>query len=345
MLERGKVVFAESCARCHSSKLPEPGAGRRARRLRGSDYLECWNHYWAWTKTDEFKQKMRADRPGRRLPRRQLPLDRPARPGDAARDQRLQPARDQRDRRQHLGQLLLAVLQGPALGRHDHGARSVHRRAAPVQDAGRRPRLHAAGLAHQPLVDGAVPAEQQRSGSVRVEPLGRGAHGVVRGLDRADALAGEAREGHACSATRCPAGSTAPRRASYLRVPAGYLPEALQPLLGRLNRLLPWAFGEGGIEIGPIPKGTPVNLLANLDLMPDGADLARARRATWGSSCPCCTTCQARLKKLPRGAATRRCAGVRASGAAAARAQQVPGLRRQPRPLLRHRAPSRRSRA
>ena len=26
----------------------------------GKDYLDCWNKYWAWTKTDDFKAKMRA---------------------------------------------------------------------------------------------------------------------------------------------------------------------------------------------------------------------------------------------------------------------------------------------
>jgi hypothetical protein len=62
---------------------------------------------------------------------------------------------------------------------------------------------------------------------------------------------------------------------SFLRVPAGYLPDELAPLLGRLNRHAPWLFGEGGVQIGPIPAGTPVNLLANLELMPDGADLAQ----------------------------------------------------------------------
>ncbi len=25
-----------------------------------ADYLNCWNKYWAWTKTDDFKTKMRA---------------------------------------------------------------------------------------------------------------------------------------------------------------------------------------------------------------------------------------------------------------------------------------------
>jgi len=27
--------------------------------MRRAGYLECWNRYWASTKTDEFKEKMR----------------------------------------------------------------------------------------------------------------------------------------------------------------------------------------------------------------------------------------------------------------------------------------------
>ena len=42
----------------------------------------------------------------------------------------------------------------------------------------------------------------------------------------------------------------------------------MQARLGVLNRLAPWAFNrDGDLEIGPIPKGTPVNLLANLGLL------------------------------------------------------------------------------
>jgi hypothetical protein len=58
---------------------------------------------------------------------------------------------------------------------------------------------------------------------------------------------------------------------SYLKVPSGYLPGELIPYMewgAWLNRLLPWAFtNEGDLQIGPIPKGTPVNLLANLELL------------------------------------------------------------------------------
>jgi hypothetical protein len=57
-------------------------------------------------------------------------------------------------------------------------------------------------------------------------------------------------------------------------VPIGYVPDNLKPLAGWGLRLLPNLFGSGGIEIGPIPSGTPVGLLTNLDLLPDGSDLA-----------------------------------------------------------------------
>jgi len=48
ILNRGKVVFAENCARCHSSKIPDAPAGVDDK---------IWDQYWAWTKTDDFKKK------------------------------------------------------------------------------------------------------------------------------------------------------------------------------------------------------------------------------------------------------------------------------------------------
>jgi hypothetical protein len=58
---------------------------------------------------------------------------------------------------------------------------------------------------------------------------------------------------------------------SYLKVPSGYLPGELIPFSewgAWLNRLLPWAFDkEGDLQLGPIPKNTPVSLLANIELM------------------------------------------------------------------------------
>lgn len=59
ILEHGKKVFAENCAACHSSKLPEkaseffPNNG-----CVGPDYLNCWDQYWHWTNSSEFKEEM-----------------------------------------------------------------------------------------------------------------------------------------------------------------------------------------------------------------------------------------------------------------------------------------------
>src|SRR5262245_2669133 len=61
VLDRGKTVFGERCARCHSSKLPSPLGGvegAQAGACAGANYLTCWNRYWSMTKTDDFKQRM-----------------------------------------------------------------------------------------------------------------------------------------------------------------------------------------------------------------------------------------------------------------------------------------------
>jgi hypothetical protein len=58
-LDRGKTVFAETCARCHSSKYPTPPPEAHPNACTAPNYLGCWDKYWAWTKTDDFKSKMR----------------------------------------------------------------------------------------------------------------------------------------------------------------------------------------------------------------------------------------------------------------------------------------------
>ena len=53
---------------------------------------------------------------------------------------------------------------------------------------------------------------------------------------------------------------------SYLRVPEGYIPDNLRGLLGIGQRLFPFLFRDGRIEIGPFPQGTPVSLVTNMDV-------------------------------------------------------------------------------
>jgi hypothetical protein len=57
----------------------------------------------------------------------------------------------------------------------------------------------------------------------------------------------------------------------YLKASAGYLPEFLQQTLGAQRVLFPSLFSDEGIQIGPIPPGTPIGLLSNLALLPDEA--------------------------------------------------------------------------
>src|SRR4029450_11686301 len=58
-LQRGKEVFADYCARCHSS-TPVDLPPDIHLEDNGPGYLEAWNKYWAYTKTPAFKQAMRA---------------------------------------------------------------------------------------------------------------------------------------------------------------------------------------------------------------------------------------------------------------------------------------------
>jgi len=55
----------------------------------------------------------------------------------------------------------------------------------------------------------------------------------------------------------------------YLKVSAGYLPEALKKTLKAQQQLFPSLFSDDGIRIGPIPRGTPIGLLSNLRLLAD----------------------------------------------------------------------------
>ena len=65
---------------------------------------------------------------------------------------------------------------------------------------------------------------------------------------------------------------------TYLDVPAAYVPGAVKPLVPLFRRLFPGDSGKGyALRIGPFPKGFPVGLIANVDLL--GTDLPPNERA------------------------------------------------------------------
>jgi len=64
LIEQGKRVFGQNCAVCHSSKIPAApeysgvDTGVCAGGGNGPHYRECWDRYWAWAQTPEFKREM-----------------------------------------------------------------------------------------------------------------------------------------------------------------------------------------------------------------------------------------------------------------------------------------------
>jgi hypothetical protein len=87
---------------------------------------------------------------------------------------------------------------------------------------------------------------------------------------------------------------------SYLRVATGFLPDSLQGLAGPLGRFFPSLLHNGEIEIGPIPTGTPVNLLANLDILGEETDLA-AQAERGKQALELLLRAQHDLKAIPQG--------------------------------------------
>ena len=88
---------------------------------------------------------------------------------------------------------------------------------------------------------------------------------------------------------------------SFLRIPAGYLPGYVRASLDTLGLIVPSVFSEGGIEIGPIPTGTPVDLLANFALLPETDNIAD-RLAHDKQVVEVVVRLVRDLKSLPRGA-------------------------------------------
>jgi hypothetical protein len=64
---------------------------------------------------------------------------------------------------------------------------------------------------------------------------------------------------------------------SYLEVAEPYISAPLRPFVGLARRIFPFIGGEGGsVRVGPFPKGMPVGLITNIDIL--GEDLPESQR-------------------------------------------------------------------
>jgi hypothetical protein len=270
VLKRGKVAFAERCARCHSSKGPTPPPNADPANCAGAGYMDCWRRYWEWTKTEDFKGKMRAIvlapdftrgnylSTELRVPVTLLqtnacsPLATNALGGNIWDNFSSQSYKD-------LPSAGTITIYDPYTGQPKPytlpaGGRGYTRPPSLISVWSTAPFLLNNSLGKfnpSPSVEARLDSFQDS-----IEKL----------------LWPEKRQFDSVLGDKVPGTIDRTTDRSYIRVASGYLPDFLNGLHGTLARFLPSIFGEEGISIGPIPKGTPVGLLANLNVVPETHD-------------------------------------------------------------------------
>ncbi len=267
-LQRGKIVFAERCARCHSSKIPTPAPGLDPGGCSGKNYLDCWNRYWAWTKTEDFKSKMRA-----MVLRKDFLQDNYLStdfrvPVTLLETNACSPLATNAIRRNIWDNFSSESYKDlPSVGSitvYDPFTGKPSQYTMPAGGRGytRPPSLISVWSTAPFLLNNSLgkfnssPSVAARMDSFQdsIEKL----------------LWPEKRVKDSLLPDKIPGTIDRTTERSYVRVLPGYLPDFLKPLLGPGERFFPWIFSNGGVVIGPVPKGMPVDLLANIDLLGEG---------------------------------------------------------------------------
>jgi hypothetical protein len=271
-LTRGRQVFAATCARCHSSKIPEPPQGVDEQN---------WDQYWQWTKTDDFKKRMTeiamADdfltdnylSTERRIPVTLLqtnacsPLATNALGGNIWDN-------FSSETYKKLPSVGKMTLHNPIDG-------STFEYELPGGGRGytRVPSLISLWSTAPFLLNNSVGKfNPSPSVDARMESFNDSIEQMLwpekrkKDVDLMKQLGlPESR------ALDVPGFIYRTDTESYIKIDPAFLPERLAHLAGWGQRWLPWLhrwfpglFGEEGIRIGPIPKGTPVSLLTNIDV-------------------------------------------------------------------------------
>ncbi len=279
MLERGKTVFADTCARCHSSKGPPPPAdlGLDQKACEGAAYLDCFKRYWKWTQGDEYKAAMREIvKAPDFLDGNYLSSD--ARiPVSLLRTNACSPlatnaiAGNIWDNFSSHSYKSLPSVGTVTLSDPFTGARVPYRMPAGGRGYTRVPSLVSIWTQAPFLLNNSVgPFDEDPSVEARMR---------VFQASIEQMLWPERREHDAVLGDKVPGVIDRTTARSNITIPVGYLPDAAEPLAGSLHRWLPWLVdGERSVVLGPIPKGVPVGLLANLKLRAESDDPAERVR-------------------------------------------------------------------
>jgi hypothetical protein len=270
-VQRGKLVFADNCAACHSSKAPQPPVATNPADCIGPGYLDCWNRYWEWTQTDDFHQQMR-----------QIVTS-----PDFLENNYL--SNDMRIPVTLLQTNACAPLATNAIAGNiwdnfssasykalpSVGAITVYNpfTGAPLQfqmPVGGRgytrvPSLVSMWATAPYLLNNSLGRFNQ---SPSVEARMASFNDSITQM-----LWPEKRDKDPVFGDRIPGVIDRTTVTSWLRIPIGYLPDVIKDTRQVLELIAPNLFDEGGLEIGPIPAGTPVDLLANFEPLPPTSSL------------------------------------------------------------------------
>jgi hypothetical protein len=299
VVNHGKLVFAENCAACHSSKAPQPPVATNPATCIGAGYLDCWNRYWEWTRTSDFKQQMR------QIVSADDFLDN----NFMSNDMRVPVTLLQTNACSPLATNAIAgniwdnfssasYKELPSVGSITvynpfTGAPQQYQMPAGGRGYTRVPSLVSLWSTAPFLLNNSVgrfnpsPSVEARMGS----------------FDDAitKMLWPDKREKDAVFGDKIPGIIDRTNVTSWLRVPTGYLPDVLKGAHDLLQLIAPKLFDEGGLEIGPIPAGTPVDLLANFEPLPPTSSL-RERLAHDKAVVKVVVQLVRDLKALPQGA-------------------------------------------
>ena len=270
-VNQGKLVFADNCAACHSSKAPQRPAGADPAACIGPNYLNCFTKYWAWTQTNAFRQQMRQIvTAGDFLDNNFLSNDGRV-PVTLLQTNACSPLATNAIRNDIWDNFSSASYkQLPSVGSitvYDpfNGQPRQYRMPAGGRGYTRVPSLVSLWSTAPFLLNNSV-------GRFDPSPSVEARMGVFQD-SISKMLWPDKREKDAVFGAKIPGVIDRTTTTSWLRIPTGYLPDVVKASREVLNWVVP-VFDERGIEIGPIPAGTPVDLLANFDpLPPSGAGL------------------------------------------------------------------------
>jgi len=269
-LDVGKRAFADRCLRCHSSKLPTPPAEANL-ALCSSNYLEWWNRYWHWTQTDDYRTKARAivAQPDY-LDNNYLSTDFRV-PVTLLQTNACSPLATNAIEGNIWSEFSSSTYKNlPSVGKITYYQPFTGEKRTYEMPGGGRGYIRPASL-----VSVWATAPYLLNNSVGTFDPSPSVDARLRSFQTSmiQMLWPELRDRDTLLYGKIPGKIDRTTEPSYLRVPAAYLPGAVRPLIGVGASLMPAVFSsdgpQRGVALGPFPSGTPIELLANLQLVLD----------------------------------------------------------------------------